>query len=261
MKRLPDRTLTGRERSGAAPIAGGSPEPHQLRPGVGASLARGRSQRSDCGTGNAGNRRRCRQPLGKKPEPLLLRDRLVRGVLDSNRRRSDPIHSFPVAARPLRLHLGDSDRRHQRRVRRRWSEPGRPEGSSGAETASIVGSQNLLTMATLTWRPGIRAGVPRVSRARWWLYRIATAVAASFVAGALYPGCRLQAIPRVLATNGPHPPALADIHCPPWPLHLRIDMALTGILAGFVIAFIGARIDHMIVESRRARGISLLPSS
>jgi hypothetical protein len=113
-------------------------------------------------------------------------------------------------------------------------------------------------MVTLTWRPGVRAGIPRVSRARWWLYRIAVAVAVPFVVvAALYPphfsrGTFLGSGGRI------HQPVSFN---PSWPFFMRIDLALTGIIVGFVIAFIGARIDHLIVESRRARGIDLLPSS
>jgi hypothetical protein len=93
---------------------------------------------------------------------------------------------------------------------------------------------------------------------RWWLYRIATAVAASFVAAAIvdlplpckaYFGNRIQTHPVVVRS------------CHPWPTSLRIDLALTGILVGLLIAFIGARVDRLIVRSRELRGVDLLLSS
>lgn len=117
---------------------------------------------------------------------------------------------------------------------------------------------NLLTMVTLTWRPALRAGIPRVSRARWWLYRIATAVAASFVAAAMVylpDPCKaiVGAGTRISTRHFKCHPTLAVV--------LRIELALTGILIGFVIAFVGARIDGLILRSRRARGVGRLPSS
>ena len=45
-----------------------------------------------------------------------------------------------------------------------------------------------------------------------------------------------------------------------WPLALRIDLALTGVVAGLLIAFIGAWIDRLIVRSRLSKGLALLPS-
>jgi hypothetical protein len=112
-------------------------------------------------------------------------------------------------------------------------------------------------MVALAWRPGRQAALPMVSPVRWWLYRIATAVAASFVAVAIvylphckaYYGNRIQTHPVVLSCH------------PPWPTLMRIEVALTGVLVGLLIAFIGARIDRMIVRSRGLRGAALLPSS
>jgi hypothetical protein len=51
------------------------------------------------------------------------------------------------------------------------------------------------------------------------------------------------------------------LHCDPaWPTLVRIEVALTGVLVGLLIAFIGARIDHLIVRSRLSKGVALLPS-
>jgi hypothetical protein len=110
-------------------------------------------------------------------------------------------------------------------------------------------------MVALTWRPGRQAALPRVSLVRWWLYRIATAVAFSSVAAAIVylPSCVLGSGGRI-HTNPP-------ISCHPrWPISLRIDLALTGLLVGLLIAFIGARIDCLIVRSRLSKGVALLPS-
>jgi hypothetical protein len=46
-----------------------------------------------------------------------------------------------------------------------------------------------------------------------------------------------------------------------WHIPLRIEVALTGILIALVIAFIGARIDQLILRHRRSRGVGLLPTS
>jgi len=108
------------------------------------------------------------------------------------------------------------------------------------------------------WHPGRQAALPRVSLVRWWLYRVATAVAASLVAVAIvdlplpcqrYFGNRIQTHPVVVRS------------CHPWPTSLRIDLVLTGILLGLLIAFIGARVDHLIVRSRGSKGGALLPAT
>lgn len=119
-------------------------------------------------------------------------------------------------------------------------------------------SYNRPEMTAPTWRPDWRTALPRVSPVRWWLYRIATGVAVLFVGGAAiypYPKClRLTSIqPRITAFH--LPPCDASWHIP-----LRIEVALTGILIGLIIAFIGARLDHLILRSRRHRGVALLPS-
>jgi hypothetical protein len=46
-----------------------------------------------------------------------------------------------------------------------------------------------------------------------------------------------------------------------WHVPLRVEIAVTGILLALLIAFIGARIDRLIVRSRGLRGAALLPSS
>lgn len=114
------------------------------------------------------------------------------------------------------------------------------------------------TVSFLTWRQGMRAAPPRVSLVRWWLYRLATAVAASFLAVAiLFPSCRFF-LSRVPATGGRIGPPVFH-PCPPWSISFRVEMALTGILVGLAIAFIGALIDHLIVRSRRSRGVDPFP--
>jgi hypothetical protein len=113
-------------------------------------------------------------------------------------------------------------------------------------------------MVTLTWRPGVRRSIPRVSRARWWLYRIATAVAFPFIVGAaLYPS-HFSRGTALGGGNRIHQPVSFN---PSWPFFMRIGLALTGILVGFVIAFAGAQVDGLIARSRRGRGIGLLSSS
>jgi hypothetical protein len=104
-------------------------------------------------------------------------------------------------------------------------------------------------MRQQSWRPDWRSALPRVSYVRWWLFRIAMiVVVVSFFAAAMVP---LPNCGPPILHPGPFPagpPCDSSFHIP-----LRLQIAATGIVVAFVIAFIGARLDQLILWRRRVR--------
>ena len=100
---------------------------------------------------------------------------------------------------------------------------------------------------------------------RWWLYRIATLVAvASVGAAAMYPylPCPHPNPNQILGLHV-YPPGLIHTlaECGRWHIPVRIEIAFTGILVALVLTLVGARIDRLVLRSRRRRGVGLLSSA
>src|SRR5438128_1722099 len=105
-------------------------------------------------------------------------------------------------------------------------------------------------MARSTWHPDWRTALPRVSFIRWSLFRLAMIVGVVFFGAAIMvppPDC--AAILGSLRTIG-----IGPIVLPPcdssWHIGLRLAVAATGIATALVLAFLGARLDQMIVRKR-----------
>src|SRR5437588_3190368 len=93
------------------------------------------------------------------------------------------------------------------------------------------------TVSPPAWRPDWRTALPRVSYARWWLFRLAmVVVVVFFFAAAMLP---------ILHCGGRTPPAkprpfISPIGCPEDDLLIvvRLEIAATGVLIALALAFI-----------------------
>src|SRR5438132_4409459 len=106
-------------------------------------------------------------------------------------------------------------------------------------------------MARSTWHPDWRTALPRVSFIRWSLFRLAMIAGVVFFGAAIMvppPDC-----PALIPRSGFGLRRSISSCDPSWHIALRLEVAATGIVVALILAFLGARVDQLVVRTRRWR--------